>query len=152
MPSGIADSISLAALAALGLYAGAMWTEACVLVPHWRSLPPESFFAWYRANDRRLVRFFGALTVLVAVVPLAAALAAFATGASNRGAASAIAVASLAAVALFPAYFAKANARFGAASIPPSELPAELARWSAWHWARTGLATAAFAGAIAAFA
>ena len=49
------------AVASLGLFVGAMVTEGFVLVPYWRSLPADEFLAWYAANDRRLVAFFGPL-------------------------------------------------------------------------------------------
>lgn len=143
------DVLQLVSIASLGVYAGAMLTEGGVLVPHWRSLPAADFFAWYRANDRRLLRFFGGITALAALCALATAIAAFAVGAPDRGSASIVAIAVLATVALFPLYFAKANARFSAASIAPADLPAELSRWATWHHVRTVLSVAAFAAALA---
>jgi hypothetical protein len=141
-------ALELAATAALGLYAGAMLTEAGVLVPYWRSLPADAFFAWYRANDRRLLRFFGAVTAIAGLLALAHAIAALAAGAADRVAAVVAAIGALATVAMFPLHFARANARFSAASIAPGDLPAALARWDGWHRARTAISLATFAVAL----
>ena len=60
----------------------------------------------------------------------------------------AAAILCLAALAIFFAYFKKANGKFANRSIEDSQLPAELSRWAAWHWFRTGLVIAAFAASI----
>jgi hypothetical protein len=60
--------------ASLGLFAGGMLTEGCVLVSYWRSLAPAEFLAWYGANGQRLQDFFGPLTTVTALLSLAAAI------------------------------------------------------------------------------
>ncbi len=134
--------------ALLGVFAGAMLTEAMVLVPYWRSLAPTEFFAWYAANDRRLLRYFGQLTTATALIVIAAAIAALAT--SHPAAISAMTAAALmlAVVASFPLYFKRANESFAAASIDAAAVSAALARWSAWHWVRTVASFAALAFAL----
>ena len=59
--------------ASLGMFAGSMLTEACVLVPYWRSLAPAEFLAWYGKNGRRLQGFFGPLTIITGLLSIAAA-------------------------------------------------------------------------------
>lgn len=49
----VAQVTHLVAVMALGLFAGAMLTEAGVLVPHWRSIDAQTFHAWYRSNATR---------------------------------------------------------------------------------------------------
>ena len=90
------------AAGALGVFAGAMLTEAGVLVPYWRSLAPPAFHAWYRANGARLVRFFGPLTWLAGVSALAAALLSLWTADERALWAALAAVLSLTVVAMFP--------------------------------------------------
>jgi uncharacterized membrane protein len=51
-------------------------------------------------------------------------------------------------VASFFVYFEQANASFAAATIAVDAVPAELARWSAWHHARTALSVAALAASL----
>jgi hypothetical protein len=144
----LCDALQLASAVALGLFAGAMLTEGCVLVPWWRSLDPAEFFAWYAANDRRLVRFFGPLTAAAALLALSAAAASIAVGDVGRGAATLAAGLMVVAVVMFPLHFQRVNARFATASIRPDELPGALRRWEKWHWLRTALAIGAFGWAL----
>jgi hypothetical protein len=144
----VAEVTRLLSVAALGLYVGAMLTEGCVLVPYWRALPPPEFLAWYAANDRRLLGFFGPVTAATAVFALAAALVAWWHGDAGRWPALVAAVLTLAAVATFSIYFQAANASFATASIGVDRVGAELARWATWHWGRTVLSVAALAAAL----
>jgi len=146
----VGDTLRHLAVAALGIFLGAQLTEGLVLVPYWRALPPEQFFRWYADNDRRLLRFFGPLTTATALLAIAAALATWWEGRPGAAAAALAALAMVVVVASFVAYFERANRRFATAAVAPSELPAELARWDAWHWARTALAAVAFAAALVA--
>jgi len=136
-------SVGVLATVALGLAAGAVLTEAAVLVPWWRTLDAPAFFAWYAANTDRLFAFFGTLETTALVLALAAA-------ALHRtrwfvGAA----VLAVAVLVPFPLYFAKVNAAFAAGTIPADRLADELARWAAWHGVRTTLAIGAFVAATA---
>jgi len=130
------------AVAAIGVYAGAMLTERGVLVPWWRSLPPAEFLGWYPANYARLNRFFGTLTVVALVAALADA--AVAGGGPVLGAAAAM----VTCVAMLPVYFAAANARFAAGTIAAAEVPAALTRWARWHDLRTALSLVALVEAL----
>lgn len=145
------EASNLAAVIFLGLSAGALLTEGAVLVPWWRSQEPAEFLAWYPKHESLLLRFFGPLEVLAFV---AAALAAVATR-SGAGATPVwlmgASVLALGVLAAFPLYFKTANASFARGTIAPADLASELGRWARWHWARTIVATAAFAcAAIAA--
>ena len=146
----LGDLVRHLAAVALGVFFGSQLTEGLVLVPYWRALPPEEFLRWYAANDRRLLRYFGPLTTATALLALTAALVTWWEGRPALAATVVPAVIMLAIVAGFFVYFDAANKRFAAAAIPPTAVPGELARWSAWHWARTALAGIAFATALAA--
>ena len=146
----VAEVLQLLSAACLGLFAGAMLTEGLVLVPYWRSLAPHEFFAWYAANDRRLVGFFGPLTTATALLAVAAALASLWDGHPGRGPAVLAAALAVSVVATFFVYFRRANETFAAAAVRPDALPAELARWAAWHHARTGVSVVALAAALVA--
>ena len=144
----VPDVLRSLSVAAWGLFVGAMLTEAFVLVPYWRSLPPNEFFTWYAANDRRLLGFIGPLTVVATLVVVAAALASLWTRHPGRWWALLAAVLTVVVVLMFPLYFAKANANFAAAKINPADLPTRLARWATWHGVRTGLSFAALAATL----
>lgn len=146
----VQDVLQLLAAASLGAFVGAMLTEGCVLVPYWRALPPREFFAWYAANDRRLVGFFGPITVTTALLAIAAAVVSCWQGDASRWPALLAAGLTVVVVAMFPLHFRKVNAAFAAASIAVEDVPAALARWAAWHWVRTVLALVALGAALCA--
>lgn len=143
----LGDLLALVAVASLGIFFGAMLTEGLVLVPHWRSIPAEAFYSWYGANDKRLVGFFGPLTWLAALSALAAAGTALWMTRPGRWYAVAAATCALVVVSMFFLYFERANASFSLGRMPDNELRAELNRWAAWHWARSGLSLVALAAA-----
>jgi hypothetical protein len=135
-------------VATLGIYAGAMLTEGFVLVPYWRSLPPQQFFDWYAAYDDRLFAFFGTLTIVMAALAIATAVVSILERAPGRWFSVIAAALAVAAVLMFPLYFQRANASFSAATLPPSELPAELLRWQRWHVVRVVLSVLALLAAV----
>jgi hypothetical protein len=132
----------------LGVYAGAMLTEGFVLVPYWRSLAAEAFFAWYAANDARLFGYFGPLTIAMAALALVTAVVATLERSPGRWLAVLVAALALAAIAMFPVYFQETNASFAAGTVAPADLPRELARWDRWHRARTVLSVVALVLAL----
>ena len=144
----VCSALQVLSAAVWGVFAGAQLAEACLLVPYWQSLKAAEFHVWYAANDRRLVAFFGPLTIAVTLVPLALAVAATLSAHPVRGIATLCAAIGLTVIGGFFAYFKEANARFTAGSILASDLPAELSRWARWHWVRTMLACVAFAAML----
>lgn len=146
----MADALRWLSMACLGVFLGAQVTEGYLLVPYWQSLAPADFLAWYAANDQRLLDFFGPLTTLSVLLSFAAAALSVWEGQSRRWFAVTAAALMLVILSLFFAYFQAVNASFAAGTISPASVPAELARWAAWHWLRTGLAAIAFAAALVA--
>ena len=144
----VSEVARIVSTASLGLFAGGMLTEGCVLVPYWRSLKPADFFEWYAANGRRLQGFFGPLTSVTALLALAAGLLSLWEGHPGGWLAVLAAAVSLAVVATFLLYFQKANASFASASLRAEDVAAQLARWAKWHWWRTGLSFVALASAM----
>lgn len=136
------------AVGALGVFAGAMLTEAGLLVPYWRSLGASAFYGWYRSNATRLVGFFGPITWLAGLSALAAAAVSLWTGHDGGAAGAGAAGLSLIVVSMFPIYFKNANASFVSSEKTTEDLRRELARWAAWHWVRTGVSIGAFVAAI----
>ena len=145
----ISPGVVIIAIGLLGLSAGALLTEACVLVPFWRGQSPEGFLAWYRGHAQLLVRYFGTLEVLAAGAAAIWALAAALGFLTNAGPTIAAAVLALLVLASFPVYFKRANAGFSSGRTDPAEVPGELRRWARWHWARTAIAILAFGCALA---
>jgi hypothetical protein len=143
----LSSLVGLAAVA-LGLSAGAMLAEGAVMVPYWRSLPPDAFLRWYAENASRLLAFFGPLEIAGTGLALAAAVLSGARRAVAIGLLVVSAALALAVLVPFPIYFRDVNASFAAATIAPDQVGEELARWAAWHWFRTVLGIGAFVAAV----
>lgn len=143
-----AEAMPLLAAAGLALFIGALFTEAMVLVPMWRSLPPQEFFALHAAHAHRLYAFFAPLTVVAALLAVVAAITSVATNRPLSSASVVAAVLTLVILSTYGLYFQKANASFAEASITHEALPAELARWASWHWFRTIVGLVALASAL----
>ena len=139
--------LRLLCVASAGVFAGAMLTEGFVLVPYWRALAPADFLSWYAANDQRLFGFFAPLTAAAALIAVVAALASFWEGHPGRWAGVVAAGLMVVAVGTFFVYFEQTNASFAAGTIAVERVPAELARWASWHWARTGISIVALGAA-----
>lgn len=135
----VSDFMRFLSVASWGLFAGAMLTEGLVLVPYWQSLTPSEFFVWYKANDKRLLGFFGPLTSFTALVAIGTAFISLWQGDNGKWAALLTAIISVIVISTFFLYFQKANTSFATASLKVDEVATELARWARWHWWRTTL-------------
>lgn len=143
-----ATVVELLAVIALGLSAGAMLAEGAVLVPYWRSLPPDAFLRWYDDNASRLFDFFAPLELASATLAMAAAALHRFRRRKGGGFLLGSAVLAGAVLAAFPLYFQEVNESFAAETIALDRVAEELARWARWHWARTAIGVVAFAAAL----
>lgn len=139
--------LPLIAAVSLGLLAGALLAEDRLLVPYWRTVSAETFYALHPTYGPLLFRFFAPLTM---AAPLAAVLAVaqvtLQSGALTARSLAAIAAAVLTCslVAIYLLYFKAANEAFARRAVSTTDLPAALARWAAWHRARVLICLAAF--------
>jgi len=144
----IAEVMPFLAAAALSLFIGALLTEAMVLVPMWRTLQPQEFFALHAAHAHRLYAFFSPLTVGATLLSVVAAVTSAVTDRPSGWASTVAAGLTLVVLATYGLYFRRANARFAEASVSHGDLPGELRRWAAWHWLRTTIGLAALAASL----
>ena len=128
----------------LGLFVGSLLTEACVLVPLWRSMEPDSFFRHYRSIGPRLQRYFSPLTIVATLLPLAHSIQALLQKKTYVIASCVVAGLMIAVLCSFFVYFKAANAGFASDQPDEDGLPDELIRWSRWHNSRTIIALIAF--------
>lgn len=139
--------LPLLAAACLGLLAGALLAEDRLLLPYWRTLSADAFYALHPTYGPRLYRFFAPLT---AVAPLATVLAAaqawWLSGALAPNTIAAVLAAALTCglIAIYLGYFKAANDAFTRHAVAALDLPAALARWAAWHRLRVLLCLTAF--------
>lgn len=141
------ELLPLVAAANLGLLAGALLAEDRLLLPYWRTLPADTFYALHPTYGPLLYRFFAPLTM---AAPLVAVLAAvqvlLQSGVAAPRSLSAIAAATLTCslVAIYLLFFKAANEAFERKAVPAADLPAALARWASWHRARVLVCLTAF--------
>src|SRR6186713_2141522 len=112
-----AEVMPFLAAAGLALFTGALLTEAMVLVPMWRALQPQDFFALHAAHAHRLYTFFAPLTVIATLLAVVAATTSVATNRPQSSASVVAAVFAVAIISTYGLYFRRANARFAEASI-----------------------------------
>ena len=74
-----ASALPFLSAASLALFVGALFTEAVVLVPMWRAMPPQEFFSLHAAHAHRLYGFFAPLTVSATVLAVGAGVTAVIT-------------------------------------------------------------------------
>jgi hypothetical protein len=144
----VLDLLLLLSTGSIGLLVGALLAEGALLVPYWRSLSTEAFYALHEVYGPRLYRFFAPLTAFAAVSALLAALASLWMRAPGRGPTAAAGALTLMMLGTYGAYFRAANASFAAKSLSPDALARELARWEAWQWRRVGIGVLAFVAAL----
>jgi hypothetical protein len=148
MTALVSQLFPLMAAASLGLLAGALLAEDRLLVPYWRTLSAEAFYALHPTFGQMLYRFFAPLTM---AAPLAAVLAMVQVTVQSGGltprslAAIATAVLTSSLVAIYFLYFKSANEALLRHAVSAADLPTTLARWAAWHRARVFIVVAAFA-------
>ena len=151
----VSQLLPFMAAGSLGLLAGALLAEDRLLLPYWRTLSADAFYALHPSYGPRLYRFFAPLT---AAAPMAAVLAAIQIVAQSEGlgprttAAITAAVLAWSLVAIYMVYFRPANDAFARHAVSPEDLPAALARWADWHRARVLVCLAAFALSLVALA
>lgn len=128
----------------LGLTAGAMLTEAVILVPFWLSLSPPDFFDWYAKNQAALVNYYSPLEIWSAVLALVSSLLMLVTKQEGKWSMVAATLFSIFVILTFFVFFKDANAAFNARSIPNDKLSLALTTWGNWQWFRVGLGIIAF--------
>ena len=137
----LSQVLPLLAALSLGLLAGALLAEDQLLVPYWRTLPVDTFYA-----------------PLTAAAPTAAVLAmlqALVFGGPfglRTALAVAAAVLALSLLAIYAVFFRAANDAFARHAVPAADLPEALSRWAAWHRARVYVVIVAFALSLGALA
>lgn len=140
----IADFMGFISVAMLGLTAGAMLTEAVIIVPFWQKLTPSEFFAWYTKNQAALVRFYSPLEILSAVLPLISSILFFIIKNDGKWLMATSTLLSLCVLATFFIFFKNANAVFNARAMDRDKFSLAIKTWGNWQWIRVGLGVGAF--------
>lgn len=142
-----AEILQVLSAISIGLLIGALLTEGCILVPHWRSVSHDEFHALYRKLHPILYRYFTPVTVAPLLLSLASGITSWLTTGGPVRAAAPFALCLIVA-ATHELYFKAANTKFAAACLDAEDLALELRRWAMWHWARTTIGFGAFCMAV----
>ena len=131
------------ATTASGLLAGALVTEACVLVPYWKKMEPEQFQRLHSTLSPLLFRFYAPLTVAGTVLPVTVCGMLWATGGDAIGMWTVSAACAIGLLAFYFGFFRQANIQF-ANSQSPEQSGESLNRWATMHQLRTIVAVLGF--------
>lgn len=135
-----------------GLLAGALLTEATVLVPFWRRLSPAEFLSRHGDMAPLLFRSYAPLTVLGTVLPIITMIVALVLGDSSQVLWSITGSIAVALLGIYFVYFKSANEKFESGKLQDAEVIAELGSWANWHNFRTVLACLGFLTSVLALA
>ena len=121
------------------IFLGAQVTEAVLLVPYWKSLPPTAFYTYYDQFGHTIGQFYTVLTIIAALLPVLLAL--YCSLIKSNAFKFALISSFFAAlfIASFYVYFKAANQLFFEDALSPNLLKEELIIWGYWHWGRIGI-------------
>nr|AID57561.1 hypothetical protein [uncultured bacterium] len=135
--------LALLASTASGLLAGALVTEACVLVPYWKKMPPEEFVQLHPSLSPLLFRFYAPLTIVGTSMPVIACATQWAADSPTKWFWTASAVCGVGLIGFYFSFFRQANIEFANDPSPMNAL-VTLNTWATVHLARTLVAVFGF--------
>ena len=128
----------------LGVFLGAQIAEACLFVPIWKAMEPDSFFQQHKTVGPLIYKFFAPLTIAATVMPLATVATGLTQGALPTTLLWLAGVSTAAFFSTYFLYFKTANQKFAERTLTNEALPGELQLWGNWHWTRIGFEAIAF--------
>jgi hypothetical protein len=145
------EIIGFATVIMTGLLAGALLTEAFILVPYWKKMPSDEFLRLHHTMSSSLFRYYAPLTVAGSALPIIALI----TYVSLTGFiwswwyVSCFCACSL--LGFYFAFFKNANLAF-ATNKDPDVARSILEKWAFLHNLRTAVAVFGFVAALTAYA
>lgn len=127
----------------IGLYAGAMLTEAIIIVPQWKLIGAVEFNRLHKVLHQRFFKFFAPLTTFAVVSAQINLFTKMYNGESFLCPAI-VAVIMLLCLAIFFVFFKGANEKFQHTVFTDEELIKAIHIWHQVHWARTVLVLIGF--------
>ncbi|MFK8021810.1 MAG: anthrone oxygenase family protein [Pseudomonadales bacterium] len=138
---------ALLASTASGLLAGALVTEACVLVPYWKTMDPEQFRRLHSTLSPLLFRFYAPLTVAGTSLPLLVCASQWAVGGPAVWLWTVSATCATGLLAFYFGFFRQANIEFANGHSQETSLEQTgetLSTWATMHQMRTIVAVLGF--------
>ena len=128
----------------LGVFLGTQFAEAALIVPYWKGLSSDDFFAFYKTYGEKLHQFYAPLTIASTVFPVCTFVCSLFSKTKTEPFMWLMLIFSLLFFSTFFIYFKEANLSFAMRTISNEALPNELLKWENWHWTRVFCEAIAF--------
>lgn len=142
--------IGLLTVIGTGLLAGALLTEACVLVPYWKNMSPGEFLRLHHTMSSSLFRYFAPLTIAGTSLPILCSATTFLMKTGHDPASLIQGACGVGILIFYFGFFRNANLSF-ANQDNPTKAARTLGIWARLHLMRTGVAIVGFIAAIVAY-
>lgn len=123
-------------IAIFSIFIGSQITEGVLLVPYWKSLSTNDFYAYYQQSGPSIGQFYTILTVVAALIPISISIYCKQINSKALKFALISSFCAILFIACFYVYFKGTNELFYQASLSDLELKKELITWNYWHWGR----------------
>lgn len=120
----------------LGTFFGTQLAEAALIVPYWKSLSADGFFAFYKTYGKKLHQFYAPLTIASTILPVVTLVCSLLSKSKTDLIMWLMAGLAILFFATFFMYFKEANQSFAEKTIANEALSKELIKWEIWHWGR----------------
>jgi hypothetical protein len=120
----------------LGIFFGTQLAEAALIVPFWKELSADNFFAFYKTYGKKLNQFYAPLTIAATILPIVTLVCSLFQKSKTDLLLWLMVAFAILFFATFFIYFKEANLSFADRSISNEKLPQELIKWGNWHWGR----------------
>jgi hypothetical protein len=137
-------TILLLSTGTLGVFLGTQLAEAALIVPYWKGLSPDDFFAFYKTYGHKLHLFYSPLTIVATILPIIAIVWSLALKQKTDPLMWVMVIFTLLFFSTFFLYFKDVNLSFMERTITDKFLPQKLTEWANWHWARVSCEFIAF--------
>jgi hypothetical protein len=120
----------------LGVFLGTQLAEAALIVPYWKGLSADEFFAFYKSYGAKLHQFYAPLTIAATLLPIATLACSILVKPKTDYLMWLMAGFAILFFATFFVYFKAANLGFTERTLSNEALPRALVQWGNWHWGR----------------
>jgi Domain of unknown function (DUF1772) len=120
----------------LGIFFGTQLAEAALIVPYWKDLSADEFFAFYKTYGKKLYQFYAPLTIVATILPIVTLVYSLFSQSKIDWLLWLMTCFTVLFFVTFFLYFKEANLSFTERTISNEALSDELIRWGNWHWGR----------------
>jgi hypothetical protein len=144
------DILEFGTVIMTGLLAGALLTEAFILVPYWKKMPSIEFLRLHQTMSPSLFRYYVPLTVAGSAFPIITTILYFNIEGSSWSWWFISCFCAISLLGFYFGFFKNANLTF-AANNDPIIAKATLSKWALLHNVRTAIAVLGFVTSLAAY-